>query len=186
MENLKNSIQDITKSSEDIATNYVKLFGIRQSQRLSTFLGILSSVFIISTLLLIIIVFGSFVLADVLNNIFGNKYLGFLIVAILYLVAIAILLIKMSKTGRPLFTNLFIKFVVPLLGIEIDQKPTVDGLKIEKDILKSKIESDKSLINVHTHMLKYAFFDDFLVTIIGLFTSKSNNKESEKTASEKE
>ena len=180
MENLKNNIQDITKSGEDIVTNYVKLFGIRQSQKLATFLGVLSSVFIISTLLLIVIVFGSFVLADVFNNVFESKYMGYLIIVILYLLAVGLLLVKMSKTGRPLFTNLFIKFVVPLLGVEIDQKATVDGLKIEKDILKSKIESDKSLINVHTHMLKYAFFDDFLVTILGLFTPKPNNKASEK------
>ena len=117
MENLKNNIEDITADGQNLVNNYLRLFGIKQSERLATFLGVIASVFIISTLLLIIIVFGSFVLADFLNSLFESKYLGFLIIAFLYLLVIGILIMKMQKTGRPLFTNLFIKFVLPLLNI---------------------------------------------------------------------
>lgn len=173
MENLKNNIQDVANSGESLINNYAKLFGIRQSQKLATFLGVISTVFVISTLLLIIVVFGSFVLADVLNHVFENKYIGYLIVVVLYLIAVGLLLFRIQKSGRPLFTNLFLQFVLPLLNVEISQKPTVEGLKIEKDMLKDKIENEKSLIKVHTHLLKYSLFDDLLVGFAGFFSSKS-------------
>lgn len=180
MENLKNNIQDIAKDGENLVNNYAKLFGIRQSKKLATFLGVISSVFIISTLLLIVIVFGSFVLADFLNTLLESKYMGFLIIVVLYLITVALLLVKMQKTGRPLFTNLFIKFVLPLLNVEISQKPTVEGLNIEKEIIKNKIENDRNLLNVHTILLKYSLFDDFLGVILNYFSSKSNGDATKK------
>lgn len=175
MENLKHNIEDITKDGEHLVNNYLRLFGIRQSERLATFLGVIASVFIISTLLLIITIFGSFVLADFLNTAFESKYIGFLIIAILYLLAVGILLLKMQKTGRPLFTNLFIKFVLPLLNIEITQKPTTEGLSVEQNIVKERIENEKKILNVHTQLLKYVVFEDFLKVIGTLFT-KGNSK----------
>ena len=178
MENLKNNIEDITTDGQNLVNNYLKLFGLKQSERLATFLGVIASVFIISTLLLIIIVFGSFVLADFLNSLFESKYLGFLIIAFLYLLVIGILIMKMQKRGRPLFTNLFIKFVLPLLNIEINQNPTIEGLGIEQDIVKERIENDRKILNVHTQLLKYAVFEDFLKVIGSLFASKVNPKPS--------
>lgn len=186
MENLKNNIKDITTDSQSLVNNYLTLFGIRQSKRLATFLGVISSVFIISTLLMIIILFGSFVLADFLNHLFESKYMGFLIISILYLLAVGILLLKMKSTGKPLLTNLYIKFVLPLLNIKISQEPTIEGLNIEKELIKERIENDKNFINTHTQLLKYAVFEDFLSVFSGLFNSKSktgttkdNSKENE-------
>jgi len=172
MENLKNNIEDITADGQNLVNNYLRLFGIKQSERLATFLGLISSVFIISTLLLIVVVFGSFVLADFLNSVFDSKYLGFLIIAFLYLLVIGILIMKMQKTGRPLFTNLYIKFVLPLLNIEINQKPTIEGLSVEQNIVQERIENEKKILNVHTQLLKYAVFEDFLKVIGSMFTSK--------------
>jgi len=175
MENLKHNIENITKDGQNLLNNYLRLFGIRQSERLATFLGIIASVFIISTILLIAIVFGSFVLAEFLNTAFESKYTGFLIIAILYLLAVGILLLKMQKTRRPLFTNLFIKFVLPLLNIEISQESTIEGLSAEQNIVKERIENEKKILDVHTQLLKYVVFYDFLKVIGSLFT-KGNSK----------
>ncbi|SNR33936.1 hypothetical protein SAMN06265371_101465 [Lutibacter agarilyticus] len=177
MENLKNNIKNITTDSQNLVYNYLTLFGIRQSKRLATFLGVLASVFIISTLLMIVIVFGSIVLADFLNTLFESKYMGFLIISLLYLFVIGILLFKMKISGKPLLTNLFIRFVLPLLDIEITQEPTVKGLNIEKDLIKEKIENEKNFINIHAQLLKYAAFEDFLIVFSGLFSSKSKTHE---------
>ena len=181
MENLKNNIKDITTDGQNLVHNYLTLFGIRQSKRLATFLGVLASVFIISTLLMIVVVFGSIVLADFLNSLFESKYMGFLIISLLYLLTISILLLKMKISGKPLLTNLFVKFVLPLLNIEIAQDPTIKGLNIERDLLKEKIENDKNFISVHTQLLKYAVFEDFLSVFSGLFSSKPKAKTEKNT-----
>ena len=180
MEKLKNNIEDITKDGENLVSNYLKLFGIRQSERLASLIGLISSIFLISTLLLIVIIFGSFVLSDFLNSVFDSKYLGFLIIAFLYVLAVGILMFIMHKTGRPLFTNLYIKYILPVLHIEIDQNPNIEGLKVEEDIVKERIENEKKILNAHTQLFKYVVFEDLLKVIGGLFTSKakpSPNKE---------
>lgn len=176
MENLKNNIKDITKDGQNLATNYLTLFGIKQSKRLATFLGVLASVFIISTLLLIIVVFGSIVLANFFNNLFESNYIGFLVISILYLLVICILLLNMKTSGKPLLTNLFVKFILPLLNIEINQEPTIKGLNIESDLIKEKIKNDKEFLNVHTQLIKYAVFEDFLSVFSGLFNAKPKVK----------
>lgn len=184
MENLKSNIQDITKDGENIVNSYVKLFGIRQSQKLAIFLGVLASVFIISTLILIVVVFGSLVLANYLSVVLESEYLGFVIIAGLYLLLIGVLLFVMNKTGKPLLSNLFVRFIIPLLGVEISQKPTFDGLEIEKELVKGKIENDKGLLDVHAQLLKYAVFEDFFAMIIGLFKSKKKDDSEEESPKE--
>ncbi len=186
MRNLKNNIEDLTKDGENLVNNYIRLFGIRQSLRLADLFGLISSVFILSTLLLIVIIFGSFVLADFLNSLFDSRYLGFLIIAILYVLAIGILKMKMQKTGRPLFTNLYIKFILPLLNIETNQDPNVEGLKIEQEIVKERIENEKKVLNAHTQLFKYVLFEDLLKEIVGLFTSKVNPVQKQKAPVKKE
>ncbi|MFD1294007.1 hypothetical protein ACFQ5N_09190 [Lutibacter holmesii] len=176
MKNLKNNIADISKNGESLIQNYLKLFGMRQSERLATFLGGISSVFLISVLLLIIIVFGSIVLADFLNSLFESKYMGFLLISILYLITVGILLLKMKATGKPLFTNLFMKFVLPLLNIDINQEPTVKGVEIERIQIEEKIENDKEFINVHTQLIKYAIFEDLFGVLTGFFQTKSDTE----------
>lgn len=185
MKNLKNNISDISKNGESLIQNYLKLFGMRQSERLATFLGGISSVFLISILLLIIIVFGSIVLADFLNSLFESKYIGFLTISILYLITVGVLLLKMKSTGKPLFTNLFMKFVLPLLNIEINQEPTIKGVQIERIQIEEKIENDKEFISVHTQLIKYAIFEDLFGVLTGFFTPQSDSKEQNKKSKEK-
>ena len=186
MENLKNNIEDITKDGENLVNNYLKLFGIKQSERLASLFGLVSSVFLISTLLLIVILFGSFVLAEYLSSLLGSTYLGYLIIAFLYVLAVGILIMTMHKTGRPLFTNLYVKTVLPLLNIEISQSPNVEGLKIEEDIVKERIENEKKILNAHTQLFKYVVFEDLLKELGGLLTSKVNPLQKQKTAAKQE
>jgi hypothetical protein len=185
MENLKNNIEDITKDGENLVNNYLKLFGIKQSERLASLFGLVSSVFLISTLLLIVILFGSFVLAEYLSSLLGSTYLGYLIIAFLYVLAVGILIMTMHKTGRPLFTNLYVKTVLPLLNIEISQSPNVEGLKIEEGIVKERIENEKKILNAHTQLFKYVVFEDLLKVIGGLFTSKAKPSPKKKAAVKK-
>jgi hypothetical protein len=186
MENLKNNIEDITKDGENLVYNYLRLFGIKQSERLANIFGLVSTVFIISTLLLIVIIFGSFVLADFLNSLFDSKYLGFLIIAFLYVLAIVILIVIMKKSERPLFTNLYIKYILPLLNIEINQNPDVEGLRVEESIVKERIENEKKILNAHTQLFKYVVFEDLLKVVGGMFTSKVNPGQKQKTTVKKE
>ena len=186
MRNLKNNIEDITKDGENLVRNYLKLFGIRQSERLASLIVLISSIFLISTLLLIVIIFGSFVLSDFLKSVFDSKYLGFLIIAFLYVLAVGILIFIMHKTGRPLFTNLYIKFILPLLNIETNQDPNVEGLKIEQEIVKERIENEKKVLNAHTQLFKYVLFEDLLKEIAGLFTSKVHPVQKKKAPVKKE
>lgn len=187
MENLKSNIQDLAKGGEQLINNYVKLLGVRQSQKLAIFLGLIASVFIISTLLLIVIVFASLVLANYLSAALQSDYMGFVIIAVLYLLVILILLLVMKKTGRPLLFNLLVKSVLPLLGVEISQKPTFEGLEREKEMLKEKISTDRSLIGVQSQLLKYAIIEDLIGVILGLFKSKSSraSEESDSDSEEK-
>jgi hypothetical protein len=133
-----------------------------------------------------VIIFGSFVLADFLNSLFDSKYLGFLIIAVLYVLAIVILIVIMKKSERPLFTNLYIKYILPLLNIEINQNPDVEGLRVEESIVKERIENEKKILNAHTQLFKYVVFEDLLKVVGGMFTSKVNPGQKQKTTVKKE
>ncbi len=67
MASLKNNIDHISEDTESLVKDYLKLFSMRQAKKLALLLGILVSVFILSLLLLIVIVFCSFALAGLLK-----------------------------------------------------------------------------------------------------------------------
>jgi hypothetical protein len=92
----------------------------------------------------------------------------------------------MHKTGRPLFTNLYIKYILPVLHIEIDQNPNIEGLKVEEDIVKERIENEKKILDAHTKLFKYLVLEDLLKEIGGLFTSKVNPGQKQKTPVKRE
>ena len=177
MSTLKNNIDELTNDSEVIVKNYLKLFGLKQSERLAIFLGVLSTVFVISLLLLIVIVFCSFVLAGYLNQVFNNDQAGYFIVAGIYVLVVVILLVYIKTTRRPLFANFYIKSILPLLNIEINQNTNMEGLNIESEYIKEKIKRDKKIIVAHTQSLRYKIFEDFIKEIFRFLTSKTNSKE---------
>ena len=55
MSKLKNNIDSLTSDTENIARDYLHLLTVRITERLALFIGILFSVFIVATLLLIVI-----------------------------------------------------------------------------------------------------------------------------------
>jgi len=159
----------------------LKLFKVIQSEKLALFLGILTSIFVLATLLLILVVFSSFALAGTLNKLLDSDFWGFVIVGGLYLLVIILLIVKIFRTHTPLFANLFVKLIAVVLELESDQAKSVKGLKRESEHIREKIETDKTKIEADFQLLRYSILDTIFKEILGLFTfRKKAKKEPEK------
>lgn len=183
MASLKNNIKNISGDSETLAKDYLKLFTVRQSEKLAIFLGIIMSIFVIATLVLILVIFSSFVLAGTLNKLLHSEFWGFVIIASLYLLAIILLIVKIFRTSTPLFTNLFVKLIVLVMEIDSGYPKNITGLKKEKEHIKEKIETDKSKIEADFHILRYNIMGSVFSEIMAFFISKK--KEKKEAAKEK-
>lgn len=175
MATLKNNINNISDNTETLVKDYVKLFSIKLSEKLALLLGILAAVFILSLLLLIVIAFCSFVLAAYLNELLAHDYWGFWIVSAFYVLVITLIIVKIVKTKTPPLSNLFTKFIVSVLGLDMNQARSIKGLKFESENVKQKIETDKIKIKTDFQLLRYAIMESFLKEIFGLFTSKKKD-----------
>ena len=193
MSKLKNNIDSLTTDTENIAKDYLNLLVIRITERLSLFIGILFSVFIISTLLLIVVLISSIALAGFLNKILNSFFWGHLIVAGAYLLVIALLVIKMVRSETPLLSNLFVKLMIFILDIEDPQTGSVKGLKVERKRIKEKLDLNKEKLKTDFQLLRYSLLDSLMKELLGLFTrkkktargaSKTTTKTSSKTSSE--
>ena len=180
MATLKNNIQQISGDTETLAKDYLKLFSVRQSEKLAVFLGILMSIFVIATLILILVIFSSFVLAGSLNKILDSEFWGFVIVGGLYLLTIIMLVVKIFRTSTPLFTNLFVKLIVLVMNIESDHAKNIKGLKKEQDRIKEKIETGKTKIEADFQILRYNILGSIFKEIMGLFKSEKKSRASSK------
>lgn len=172
MATLKNNINKISDDTESLVKDHVRLFSIKLSEKLALFLGILTAVFILSLLLLIVIVFCSFALAVYLNELLAHDYWGFWIVSAFYMLVITLIIVKIVKTKIPPFSNLFTKFIVSVLGLDMHQAKSIKGLKLESENVKQKIETDKIKIKTDFQLLRYVIMELFLKELFGLFTSK--------------
>ena len=177
MATLKSNLQKVSSDTESLAKDYLKLFSVRQSEKLAIFLGVLMSIFVIATLVLILVIISSFFLAGALNKLLASEFWGFVIVGSLYLLAIILLIVKIFRTSTPLFTNLFVRFIVLVLELDMDHAKNIKDLKREKELIKDKIETDKTLIEADFQILKYNFMGSLFKEIMGLFTSKKKGKE---------
>lgn len=176
MASLKNNIKKVSGDTESLAKNYLKLFSVRQSERLALFLGIVMSIFVVATLLLILVVFCSFALAGTLNKILHSEFWGFVIVGGLYIAWIIFLVARIFKTNTPLFANLFVKLITAVMNIDSDQANNLEGLKKEQEIIKEKIETDKTMMEADFQILKYNLLGSVFKEFIGLFSSKKKDK----------
>ncbi len=179
MSKLKNNIDSLTTDTENIAKDYLNLLIVRVTERLSLFIGIFFSVFIISTLLLIVVLIGSIALAGFLNKILDSYFWGHLIVAGVYLLVIALLVIKMVRSETPLLSNLFVKLMIFILDIEDPQTGSVKGLKVERKRIKEKLDLNKDKLKTDFQLLRYSLLDSLMKELLGLFTRK---KKTSKTA----
>lgn len=65
MATLKKNLNNITDDTKVLVEDYLRLFSGKFSEKLALFLGILASVFVLFTLILILVIFSSFALADI-------------------------------------------------------------------------------------------------------------------------
>ncbi len=179
MSKLKNNLEGISKDTETIIKDYIKLLMIKQTEKLALFLGILSSVFIISTLLLIVVLISSLALAGYLNKLLESEDWGFWIVAGFYFIIIALLIIKILKSKTPLLTNLFVKLIVFVLNIDVKQTKTLKGLKLEKEMVNEKLDSGKEKIKTDVQLLRYSFMEGLFKEFLALFIGKKKTTKAE-------
>ena len=187
MATIKSSIKKISGDTEALAKDYLKLFSVKQSEKLALFLGILTSIFFLATILLILVVFCSFALAGSLNKWLNSEFYGFLIVGGFYLLLVVLLIIKIFKTRTPLFANLFVKLIVTVLNIDTEQSRNIKGLKKEGEQIQQKIDAVKTLIEADFQLLRYTIMSSIFKEILGLFTFRKRAREQpEKEEEQKE
>jgi ABC-type sugar transport system permease subunit len=176
MESLKNNIDNLSDETQELINDYLKLFSIRQSEKLTLFLGVLSTAFILTLLLMVVVILISFALAGFLNHLLGSQYWGTAIVIGLFLLFVGFLIWRIIKTKTPLLSNLFTKIILSVFDLDINQGKNVQGLRSEIDTLKTKIETDKTNIKTNVQLLRYAMMEGLFRELFGLLKPKKKKQ----------
>ena len=187
MASLKNNINNITDDTRSLINDHIKLFSIRQTEKLARFFGLLATIFIISIILLIVIIFFSFALAEVFNNLLDTTFVGYLIISGIYILVILIVILTMKKTKKPLLSNAIARSLAAVFDIETTHTKDLDGLGLEKDLVQEKINSNKEKINTSFQLLRYSLMEHFFKELFGLFnkTNKSSNEKEDESEDDK-
>lgn len=172
MESLKNKVNDISDNTEHLINDYLKLFSIKQTEKIALLLGVLSSVFIISILLFMVLIFCSIALANELNALFEYQYWGYWIVAGIYLLITLFLVIRAVKTKTPLLTNLFVKLIGFVFSLDSERTHNLKDLQREKETINHKIDADKANIKNDYQTIRYGFLEMVLKEVVGVFRTK--------------
>ncbi len=184
MTSIKNNLNNLNEDSQSYVKDYIKLVSVKLSEKLALLIGILASIFVLSILLLLVIVFCTFAVATLLNDLLASEFLGYWIVTALYVVIIVFLIVNMIRTKTPMFSNLFAKFIVSILDFDMDQEKDIRGLRQESENVKQKIETDKAKIKSSLQLLRYSLIESFFKELFGLFSSKKKDKETDDEESE--
>ena len=185
MSKLKNNVENLSGDTEKLIKDYLKLLIIRQTEKLALFLGILISIFVLFSLLLIVVLIISFAFAGFLNDVLNSAYWGYWIVGFVYVATIVILIIAMLRSKKPLLTNLFVKLISFVLEVDLKRPGTIKGLKLEKEDVNESIESRKEKIKADFELLRYSFLDGLLKELLGIFTRKKKKATPKKKAPSK-
>jgi len=183
MASLKSGIDKFSGDSKTLVEDYIKLFSIKQSEKLALLLGILFSFFMLSLLLLIVILFLSFALAAWLNSILAGEYTGFLIMGGLYVLFTILLVLRIVFSKTPFMANFFSRLIAGILGVKHDGSNDLKGLRHSSDMLKQKIDSGQELIKTDLQLLRYSIFENILKEILGLFKGRKKESRSSDTES---
>lgn len=175
MSKLKNNLNNLGGDTENILRDYLQLLKINQTEKLARFFGILASVFFLATLLLIVVFIGSVALSGYLNEVLNSRFWGYWIIAGIYILFIAILVIRMLRSKNPLFSNLFVKLIGFVLDVKINQKANLLGLALEKKSINEKINADKEKIKTDFQLLRYTFLESLFKEFLGLFARKKKS-----------
>ena len=178
MASLKSEIDKLSGDSKTLVEDYLKLFSIKQSEKLALLLGILFSFFTLSLLLLIVILFSSFALAAWLNSIMSGAYTGFLIMGGLYVLLTILLLLRIILSKTPFMANFFSRLIAGILGVRHDGSNDLKGLRHSSDKLQQKINSGQELIKTDLQLLRYSIFENFLKEILGWFGGRKQESKS--------
>ena len=189
MAKLKKNLNNITDDTKVLVEDYLRLFSGKFSEKLALFLGILASVFVLFILILVLVIFSSFALAGYLNKVLPGEYWGYGIVSGIYLLTIVFFIVRIFRTKTPLFSNLFVKLIVTVMNIDLDQSGSIKGLKKEHERVQHKIEADKTKIEADFQILKHGLIGNLLKEFLGVFMPKNRTPEAKaanKEAPEKE
>lgn len=176
MATLKDQMNDIGKDTESLVKEYIRLFSIRQSEKLALFLGILSSVFVLATLLLIVVIFSSFALAAYLNKILPGDFWGFWIVGGAYVLLIILLLIRIFKSKTPLFGNFFARMISTVMDLDTADANNLKGLRHAGELANQKIDANKLKIKGDLQLLRFTIFEALFKEFFALFKSGKKEK----------
>jgi hypothetical protein len=185
MASLKSGIDKLSGDSKTLVEDYLKLFSIKQSEKLALLLGILFSFFMLSLLLLIVILFSSFALAAWLNSVLSGEYAGFLLMGGLYVLLTLLLLLRIIFSKTPFMANFFSRMVAGILGVKHDGSNDLKGMRHSSDKLHQKIDSRQELIKADLQLLRYSIFENILKEILGLFKGRKKESRSSETESAK-
>ena len=180
MASLKTGIDKLSGDSKTLVEDYLKLFSIKQSEKLALLLGILFSFFMLSLLLLIVILFSSFALAAWLNSILSGAYTGFLIMGGLYVLLTILLLLRIILSKTPFMANFFSRLIAGILGVKHDGINDLKGLRHSSEMIQQKIDSGQDLIKADLQLLRYSIFENILKEILGLFSGRKKESKSTK------
>ena len=172
MASLKDNIDHIAEDTRAIIMNHLKLFSIKQTEKLSRFFGLLTTIFVISIILLIVIIFFSFALAGILNDLLNSIFWGYLIISGIYILVILIILLNMKRTKKPLLSNAIARSLAAVFEIDTTHPLDLDGLALEKERIQEKINSDKDKISTSFELLRYSLMEYLFKEFFGLFMSK--------------
>jgi len=178
MASLKSGIDKLSGDSKTLVEDYLKLFSIKQSEKLALLLGILFSFFMLSLLLLIVILFSSFALASWLNSILSGAYTGFLIMGGLYVLLTILLLLRIILSKTPFMANFFSRLIAGILGVKHDGTNDLKGLRHSSEMLQQKIDSGQDLIKVDLQLLRYSIFENILKEILLWFSGRKKESKS--------
>jgi hypothetical protein len=176
MKTLKDNIQDISEETKSIIKNYISIFTVKQSEKLAMLLGLLASVFVFSIIFLIVIVFLSIALSIYLNNLLGSEYLGFLIITGVYVLTIVFMILRMIVSKRPLFSNIFLRFIIMIFGLNITYGNSFRGLRQEIEKIENEIDKNKIKINADVEITRYLILETIITDFFGLFKTKTKDK----------
>lgn len=171
MTTLKDNVQDFKHDTEVLVGEYLKLFSIKQSEKLALLLGVFASIFVLGILLFLVLIFASLALANFFNNFFAIETAGYLIVGGFYLLAIFIVIIRILVFKKPIFINLFVKIIATVFDIDLQQK-TLKGVQNEVLHVNEKIDMEKDKIKGDTQMFRYVLMESFFREFFGLFKTK--------------
>ena len=159
MASLKDNIDNIAEDTRQVILDHLKLFSIRQTEKLSRFFGLLSTIFIITGIMLIVIIFFSFALAGILNHLLDSFFWGYLIVSGIYILLILGIAIVIKRSNKPLLSDAIARSLAVVFEIDSSHAKDLDGLASEKELVKEKINSNKEKINLNFELLRYSFME---------------------------